>query len=88
MKILYGVLFWEEIYYSKVPYVWQSAYQFGPLDFYDGDFYLARKKVIEDKLEKLENMTRFQIKQYFLAEYEKHKNIHNLIVNWDHQKLN
>ena len=32
-------------------------------------------------------MTREEIKEYFISEYEKHKHIHNLIVNWDHCKL-
>ena len=84
MKFLYGVLFWDEIYYPKVAYVFQTPYQFGPLDFYDGDFYKNRKGIIDTKLSKLENMSRHDLKQYFLEEYDKHKNIHNLIVNWDH----
>lgn len=65
MKFLYGILFWDEIYYSKVPYVFQTAYQFGPLDFHDGDFFMARKEIIEKKLEKLESMERQEIKDYF-----------------------
>lgn len=32
-------------------------------------------------------MERDQIKEYFSSEYEKHKNVHNLLVNWDAQKL-
>lgn len=87
MKFLYGVMFWDEIYYSKVPYVFQTPFQFGPLDFEDSDFYHSRKEIIDDKLKKLENMSRGEIKTYFLEEYEKHKHTHNLIINWDHQKL-
>ena len=84
MRFLYGVLFWDEIYFSKIPYVFQTPFQFGPLDFYDNDFYMARKDRIDFKLKYLEDMSRSEIKEYFQSEYEKHKHIHNLIVNWDH----
>ena len=87
MKFLYGILFWDEIYYPKVPYVFQTANQFGPLDFYDGDFYYHRKDIIDAKLSRLEAMSREDIKAMFLELYEKHKHKHNLLVNWDHQKL-
>jgi len=32
-------------------------------------------------------MSRDQIKQYLSSEYDKHKNYHNPIVNWDNLKL-
>lgn len=43
VKFWYGILFWDEIYYDQVPYIFQTAYQFGPLDFYDPEFYVSRK---------------------------------------------
>ena len=41
-KMLFGLLFWEVIFESKVPYVWQTPYQATPLDFGTKDFYLSR----------------------------------------------
>lgn len=58
MKYLFGVLFWDEIYNSEVPYVFQTAYQFGPLDFGDASFYRARKEILDKKLKRLEQMDR------------------------------
>ena len=46
-----------------------------------------RKEIIEKKLDRIENMDRDEIKEYFSSEYEKHKNVHNLLVNWDAQRL-
>ena len=53
---------WDEIYYDKVANVFQTPFQFGPLDFYEPDFYKHRKKIIDQKLERLENMSRDEIK--------------------------
>ena len=33
MKQFFGVIFWEEIFDDSIPYVFQTPYQFGPLDF-------------------------------------------------------
>ncbi len=32
-------------------------------------------------------MSRTEIKEYMISEYDKHKNFHNPIVNWDNIKL-
>ncbi len=32
-------------------------------------------------------MSRIEVKKYFLSEYEKHKNFHNMLVNWDNLRL-
>ena len=86
-KHLYGVMMWDEIYYDKIPHVFQTQYQFGPLDFYEPEFYLRRKQIIDDKIRRIELMSRDELKQYFLLEYEKHRNTHNMLVNWDAAKL-
>ena len=43
----FGVLMWNEIFYDKVPYVFQTPYQAVPLDFGTRDFYLQRKTIID-----------------------------------------
>lgn len=53
MKHMFGVMMWDEIYYDKIPYVFQTPYQLGPLDFKEPEFYFMRKEIIDKKLERL-----------------------------------
>ena len=87
MKHLYGVLMWDEIFYDELPYIFQSPYQFGPLDLNEPEFYKMRKNLIDSKLERIAGMDNLTLKSFFESEYDKHKNLHNPIVNWDNQKL-
>ena len=41
-KALFGLLFWDIIFESSVPYVFQTPFQAVPLDFGTKDFYLQR----------------------------------------------
>lgn len=83
MKHYFGVLMWDEIFYDKVPFVFQTPYQFGPLDMNEPEFYIQRKQQIDSKIESLARMDNKTLKAYFEQEYERHKNKHNPIVNWD-----
>ena len=53
----------------------------------EAEFYEMRKTQIDTKLELIAKMDNLQLKRYFEAEYERHKNVHNPVVNWDNQKL-
>ena len=46
----FGLLFWKEIFYDEIPYVFQTPYQAAPLDFGSHDFYLQRKEIIDKRL--------------------------------------
>jgi hypothetical protein len=65
MKHYFGVLMWDEIFYDKVPFVFQTAYQFGPLDMNEPEFYASRKFQIDSKLESLARMDMKSLKAYF-----------------------
>ena len=82
-KSLFGLLFWEVIFESKVPYVWQTPYQAVPLDFGTKDFYIQRKTLIEDRISAIEKMTREELQCEIQTKYNAHKNKHNVLVNWD-----
>jgi hypothetical protein len=58
VKHLYGIMMWDEIYFPHVKHVFQTPYQFGPLDFYEPDFYKHRKPLIDAKLTHIETMNR------------------------------
>jgi len=51
------------------------------------EFYASRKFQIDSKLDSLARMDMKSLKAYFEQEFERHKNKHNPIVNWDNQKL-
>ncbi|XP_020291631.1 fanconi-associated nuclease 1-like [Pseudomyrmex gracilis] len=49
--LLFGILFWEEIYNINIPGAHVSPYQDAPLDLYSSQFYENRKEQIDMKLE-------------------------------------
>jgi hypothetical protein len=65
MKFLFGILMWEEIFHDKIPYVFQTPFQFGPLDFSEPEFYRSRKELIEEKLTMLAKMDGIKLKTHF-----------------------
>jgi len=87
MKHYFGIIFWEEIFDDSIPFVFQTPYQFGPLDFNQPEFYDVRQEKIDGKLNMLALMDPPKLKAYFEDQYDKHKNLHNPLVNWDNLKL-
>ena len=80
---LYTLLLWEEIFDDKTPLVFQSKYQAFPLDFYEKDFYINRKNIIDTKLEKIKNYKKEQIIKHLELIYDTKKGIKNPCVEWD-----
>ena len=58
---VFGLLLWEVIFDSTVPYVFQSPFQAVPLDFGSKDFYILRKEKIEARLGQISEMTSEEI---------------------------
>ena len=87
MRNYLGIFLWDEIFNDKVDFVFQTPYQFSPLDFDHPEFYGSRKDIIDDKLEMISKFNAVQLQVYFEQEYELHKNTHNPLVNWDNLKL-
>ena len=58
---VFGLLLWEVIFDSTVPYVFQSPFQAVPLDFGSKDFYILRKEKIEARLGQISEMTSDEI---------------------------
>jgi hypothetical protein len=86
-KTYYGLLFWDQIYHEKVDYVFQTPYQFGPLDFGLREFYQSRKNIFDDRLYEIEHMKPEDLRKEVEDAYDKHLNTHNVLVNWDSMKL-
>ena len=80
---LYTLLLWEEIFDDNIPLVFQSKYQAFPLDFYEKDFYINRKNIIDTKLEKIKNYKKEQIIKHLELIYDTKKGIKNPCVEWD-----
>ena len=86
-KAYYGLLFWEQIYFEKVDYVYQTPYQFGPLDFGYREFYQSRKSIFDERLKEIERIKPEDLRKELEDSYDKHLNTHNVLVNWDSMKL-
>ena len=80
---LYTLLLWEEIFDDNIPLVFQSKFQAFPLDFYEKDFYINRKKIIDDKLEKIKNYKKEEIIKQIQLTYETKNGIKNPCVEWN-----
>lgn len=55
LRTLFGLLFWHIIFDSSVPNVFVDRFQSAPLDLQTEHFYLSRKKLIDAKLDLLNN---------------------------------
>ena len=80
---LYTLLLWEEIFDDKTKLVFQSKYQAFPLDFFEKDFYINRKEIINSKLEKIKNYNKEQLIKHLQLTYDIKKGIKNPCVEWD-----
>ena len=85
---LFGLLLWNEIFYDKVPYVFQTPYQAMPLDFGTKDFYLQRKNIIDMRLIAISEMDYQLIGRELDTLFETHKNKFNQFISWDSLRLN
>ena len=80
---LYTLLLWEEIFDDKTPLVFQSKFQAFPLDFYEKDFYLNRKEIVDSKLEKIKNYKKEQFIKHIQIIYDTKNGIKNPCVEWN-----
>jgi fanconi-associated nuclease 1 len=85
-NIIFGLLFWDIIFDSEVPYVFQSKYQMAPLDLHTESFYLSREEKIKKRVNDIseENIKMVE----FLDEIWKlNEKCVNAIVNWERYDL-
>lgn len=87
-KYLFGILFWDIVFESEIPYVWQTPFQAVPLDFGTKDFYLQRKELIETRLDEIAGWTGEKVQAEVLTRYESARGKHNVLVSWDSVRLN
>lgn len=79
---LYTIFLWDEIFYDKIPFVFQTKYQEYPLDFYEKEFYIKRKKIIDEKLEKISKYEKEDIIKHIKEFYKIKNEIKNPYVKW------
>ena len=85
---LFNIFLWDYIYYDKISYVFQSPYQMFPLDFFDKEFYLNRKELIDNWFEKLKNFDEKDLIDYINNIYDNKKNIRTIYIDWNYSLLN
>ena len=86
-KTLFGLLMWEIIFDSTVPYVFQTPFQAVPLDFGSKDFYILRKDKIHDRIGQISAMSKEELDNEITTKHNLHKNKYNSFVNWDSVRL-
>ena len=73
---------WDIIYYDKINYVFQSPFQSYPLDFFTPDFHKNRQSSIEERLDKLKDYKKEDIKREIRSIFENKSNIVTPFLNW------
>ncbi|XP_067015080.2 fanconi-associated nuclease 1 [Anabrus simplex] len=79
---LFGLVFWDVIYDHTVPDVFQSRYQFQPLDLKTKFFYFNRKDIVDARLSEMESWTVDDIRTLVTQRYNEHKDKLS-IVYWN-----
>ncbi|CAI2371364.1 unnamed protein product [Moneuplotes crassus] len=80
---LFGLFMWEQIFDNTVPGVFQSPYQFAPLDYGSNEFYFNREEKILKRLKKIKEMTPEELRDEIEILWETHKYKHNCAISWD-----
>lgn len=68
--ILFGTLFWDEIYNMDIPGACVSSYQNAPLDLYSSEFYENRKEQIDMKLKIVRNFNLETLSRHLKHEFD------------------
>lgn len=69
----FGLLMWDVIFDDSVPAVFQSAYQFAPLDYGSTEFYWNREKQIIKRLSEISLMSPIELKIEVKLLWDKYK---------------
>ncbi|XP_029175953.1 fanconi-associated nuclease 1-like isoform X2 [Nylanderia fulva] len=70
--LLFGTLFWDEIYNINIPGACVSTYQNAPLDLYSSEFYENRKEQIDIKLQILRKYDSETLSKHLKHAFELH----------------
>ena len=73
--MLFSIFFFDILFCSSIPFVFQHPYQEAPLDLRTEWFYLNRKTKIKDKLKILKNYNGEEIREYTKRFFQEHEGI-------------
>lgn len=80
VRSLFGILFWDELY-TSVPDAFRSPHQASPLDLLDGDFYIARKELIDKRISDMCSWTEAETDAEIERVWQEHKE-EQCLVSW------
>lgn len=83
LPALYNIFFWDIIYYDKVPLVFQSPYQYFPLDLFYFDFYKSREEIIQKRVNEIANYSEKDLSENIDFIFTFKKNIKTVFINWN-----
>ncbi|EFA78392.1 myotubularin related protein 15 [Heterostelium album PN500] len=84
---MFVLFFWDIIFDSDIPFVFQSPFQDAPLDFGTSEFYISRAHLINKRAEELKNSTRDERKAILEYIWEKYHGRVVRCINWDKYSL-
>ncbi|EGG16946.1 myotubularin related protein 15 [Cavenderia fasciculata] len=79
--------FWDIIFCSDIPHVFQSPYQDSPLDFGSEEFYFSRKDLITNKLEQLKISSNQDRRDHLQMIWSKNENCNVRGISWERYSL-
>ncbi|GAM23393.1 hypothetical protein SAMD00019534_065680, partial [Acytostelium subglobosum LB1] len=80
---LFVVFFWDIIFSSDIPHVFQSPFQDAPLDFGSDEFYFVRKEQIDARIQQLTLSTWQEREEMLETVWNKNNGCIARCVNWD-----
>jgi fanconi-associated nuclease 1 len=80
---LFGLLMWDQIFDNTVPGVFQSPFQYAPLDYTSQEFFFNRKIAILNRLKAIEEMTSEELRKEIETKWDANQYTHNWAINWD-----
>lgn len=82
LRFLFALLLWECALFSSVPDVFQSAFQYRPMDLHTEAFYVSRKDAIDKRVEQVGSMSGAELEEEVRTLYERYEGTNAVGCHW------
>ena len=86
-RTIFTYFMWDIIFDDNISYVFQTPYQEYPLDMFTEWFFLNRKQLVEDQVERLSKFNDEDIEQLIYKIYNEHWRESVIGIYWDRFEL-
>ncbi|CAB3978435.1 Fanconi-associated nuclease 1, partial [Paramuricea clavata] len=81
--MLFTLLMWDVIFCDSVPDVFRTPFQASPLDIYSENFYANRKKLIDERLNEIENASVEKLTEWIEAKWKEQEGKTCVGIKWE-----